>query len=217
VEYGIHRMYDEKHDEFFYITLMNENYPHPSLPDGIAEDIIRGMYLYDSAGPSETPRVRLLGAGTILKQVIEAAQMLTENFHVQCEIFSVTSFSELARDAQSVQRDRRLTGSSGKSQVEKLLAGVDPIVCATDYVRAVPAQISPYVEAPLHILGTDGFGRSANRIALREFFEVNASHVAFTAITALIATGQLPDTARQRAQELFEIGPSVSQPAPWNQ
>ena len=217
VEYGIHRMYDEKHDEFFYVTLMNENYPHPSLPDGIAEDIIRGMYLYDSAGPSETPRVRLLGSGTILKQVIEAAHSLTENFQVRCEIFSVTSFSELARDAQSVQRDRRLNGSSDVCQVEKLLAGVDPIVCATDYVRAVPSQISPYVEAPLHILGTDGFGRSANRIALREFFEVNATHIAFTAITALIETGQLPDTARQRAQELFEIGPSVSQPAPWNQ
>jgi pyruvate dehydrogenase E1 component len=217
VEYGIHRMYDEKHDEFFYVTLMNENYPHPSLPDGIAEDIIRGMYLYDSAGPSEAPRVRLLGSGTILKQVIEAAHSLTENFQVRCEIFSVTSFSELARDAQSVQRDRRLNGSSDVCQVEKLLAGVDPIVCATDYVRAVPSQISPYVEAPLHILGTDGFGRSANRIALREFFEVNATHIAFTAITALIATGQLPDTARQRAQELFEIGPSVSQPAPWNQ
>ncbi len=217
VEYGIQRMYDEKHDEFFYITLMNENYPHPSLPDGIASDIIRGMYRYKSTGPLDAPCVRLLGSGTILKQVIEAAHLLTENFHVRCEIFSVTSFSELARDAQSIQRERRLNGTSDASQVETLLGGVNPIVCATDYVRAVPAQISPYVSAPLHILGTDGFGRSANRQTLREFFEVNATHIAFAAITSLIDTGYLPVEARQRAQDLFEINPSVSQPAPWNQ
>ena len=217
VEYGIQRMYDEKHDEFFYITLMNENYSHPSLPDGIADDIIRGMYRYDALGESQAPCVRLLGSGTILKQVIEAAHLITEHFEVRCEIYSVTSFSELARDAQTAQRASRLSSTSTRSQVAKHLDGSDPIVCATDYVRSVPSQISPYVAAPFFVLGTDGFGRSANRQALREFFEVNAAHIAFTAITSLIDTGHLPTESWQRAQELYEIRSAISQSAPWNQ
>ena len=210
-------MYDEKHDEFFYITLMNENYSHPSLPDGIADDIIRGMYRYDALGESQAPCVRLLGSGTILKQVIEAAHLITEHFEVRCEIYSVTSFSELARDAQTAQRASRLSSTSTRSQVAKHLDGSDPIVCATDYVRSVPSQISPYVAAPFFVLGTDGFGRSANRQALREFFEVNAAHIAFTAITSLIDTGHLPTESWQRAQELYEIRSAISQSAPWNQ
>ncbi|MEL0224775.1 MAG: pyruvate dehydrogenase (acetyl-transferring), homodimeric type, partial [Gammaproteobacteria bacterium] len=215
VEYGIRRMYDEKHDEFFYITLMNENYPHPSLPDGTADDIIRGMYLYDALGESKAPRLRLLGSGTILRQVIEAAHLITEHFEVRCEIYSVTSFSELARDAQTAERRNRLTNDSNLSQISKYLAGGDPIVCATDYVRSVPSQISPYVTAPFRILGTDGFGRSANRTSLREFFEVNAKHMALAAVTALIETDALPNSAHKKAIDAFGIDTEALEPPPW--
>ena len=217
VEYGIQRMFDEQHDELFYITLMNENYPHPSLPHGIEDDIIRGMYLYDSLGDVTSPSVRLLGSGTILKQVIEAARLLTEHFKVRCEIYSVTSFSELARDAQMMERARRLTGDAEESHITKHLTGSDPIVCATDYVRSVPSQISPYLSAPLHILGTDGFGRSASRQALRDFFEVSAAHIALIAVTSLIDTGALPHESRQQAIKAFGIQMPVSKLAPWNQ
>ena len=217
VEYGVQRMYDEQHDELFYITLMNENYAHPSLPNGIEEDIIRGMYLYESFGDAGAPRVRLLGSGTILKQVIEAAHHLTGHFEIHCEIYSVTSFSELARDAQTIERAHRLTGDTEKSQITKYLNGSDPIVCATDYVRSVPSQISPYLSAPFQILGTDGFGRSANRQALRDFFEVSAAHIALAAVTSLIDTGALPHQSREHAIEAFAIETSASTPAPWNQ
>jgi len=208
-------MYDEKHDEFFYITLMNENYSHPSLPDGIADDIIRGMYRYDALGESRAPCVRLLGSGTILKQVIEAAHLITEHFEVRCEIYSVTSFSELARDAQTAQRASRLSSTSNRSQVAKYLDGGDPIVCATDYVRSVPSQISPYVAAPFFVLGTDGFGRSANRKSLREFFEVNAEHIALAAVTALIETDALPGSAHKKAIDAFGIDTKALEPPPW--
>ena len=170
----------------FYITLMNENQSHPSLPDGIEEDVIRSMCLYESLGEAEAPRVRLLGSGTILKQVIEAAHLLTRHFAIRCEIYSVASFSELARHAQTIERTRRLAGDAGKSQITKYLNGSDPIVCTTDYVLAVPAQINPYLSAPLGILATDGFGRSADRRALRDFFEVSAAHFAFASITSSI-------------------------------
>jgi pyruvate dehydrogenase E1 component len=161
--------------------------------------------------------VRLLGSGTILKQVIEAAHLLTEHFEVRCEIYSVTSFSELARDAQTIERARRLTADAEESQISKYLKGSDPIVCATDYVRSVPSQVSPYLSAPFQILGTDGFGRSANRQALRDFFEVSAAHIALAAVTSLIDTGALPTESRQQAIEAFKIQMPVSKPAPWNQ
>ena len=196
---------------------MNENYSHPSLPNGIDDDIIRGMYFYKSLGDVASPRVRLLGSGTILKQIIEAAHLLTGNFEIRCEIYSVTSFSELTRDAQTIERSRRLSGDAEESQITKYLNGGDPIVCATDYVRSVPSQISPYLSAPFQILGTDGFGRSASRQALRDFFEVSAAHIALTAVTSLIDTGALPQRSRQKAIEAFGIQMPVSQSAPWNQ
>ena len=216
VEYGIRRMYDEKQDEFFYITLMNENYEHSSLPGGVEEDIIRGMYHYDSLGDPKSVRVRLLGSGTILREVIEAAKLITQHFDVRCEVYSVTSFSELARDAQRCEREIRLIDRPATSQISKYLSGIDPVVCATDYVKSVPSQISSYISAPFKTLGTDGFGRSANRRALREFFEVNAAHIAFTAITSLIDTDQLPAKSRQQAIDAFELNTTTSSQAPWN-
>ncbi|HAN81248.1 MAG TPA: pyruvate dehydrogenase (acetyl-transferring), homodimeric type, partial [Gammaproteobacteria bacterium] len=215
IEYGIQRMFDDKRDEFFYVTLMNENYSHPSLPTGIEDDIVRGLYHYGSLGDTSSPRVRLLGSGTILQQVIKAAALVNEHFNVCCDIYSVTSFSELARDAQTNERARRLEGSKGTSQIDKYLSGSAPIVCATDYVRAVPAQISPYLEAPFRVLGTDGFGRSADRKSLREFFEIDAPQIAFTAVTSLIDAKLLPRTARDAAVQAFGINTERLRTVPW--
>ena len=215
VEYGIQRMFDDKEDEFFYVTLMNENYSHPSLPPGIKDDIVRGIYHYDSLGDASSPRVRLLGSGTILQQVIKAAALVNEHFNLCCDIYSVTSFSELARDAQRHERARRLKGSKGASQIDKYLSGSAPVVCATDYVRAVPAQISPYLEAPFRVLGTDGFGRSADRKSLRAFFEIDAQQIAFTAVTSLIDAMLLPPTARDEAVRAFGIDTERLRTVPW--
>jgi pyruvate dehydrogenase E1 component len=215
IEYGIKRMVDEKVDEFFYITVMNENYAHPSLPAEKHDDIIRGLYHLKTLGDQSAPAIRLLGSGTILQQVIEAAELLTKHFNVCCHVFSVTSYSELARDAQSCERDKRLFATNSIPHVTHHLHGIDPVVCATDYVRAVPAQIAPYLHAPFYILGTDGFGRSANRSALREFFEVDAKHIALSAISALIESGALSEANRAEALDRFGLQTADHRQAPW--
>jgi pyruvate dehydrogenase E1 component len=208
-------MYDEKADEFFYITVMNENYAHPSLPAEKHDDIIRGLYHLKTLGDQSAPAVRLLGSGTILQQVIEAADLLTTNFNVCCHVFSVTSYSELAREAQSCERDKRLFAADTVPHVTDYLSGTDPVICATDYIRAVPAQIAPHIHAPFYILGTDGFGRSANRAALREFFEVDAKHIALTAISALIDSNALSEPNRAEAYDQFGFQSADQRQAPW--
>lgn len=216
MDYGMRRMIDEKRDEFFYVTLMNENYAQPSLPDGVADDIIRGMYRYASHGPASAPRVRLLGAGTILNEVIAAAEILDAEFGVASEVFSVTSFSELARDAAAVDRHSRFADpatSATESHLARMLPGQVPVIASTDYVRAVPSQIMPFITAPSTVLGTDGFGRSANRAALRRFFEVDRHHVAVAALAALVRTGEVDASVVVRAVERFGIAPA--EPPPW--
>jgi len=216
MDYGMQRMMEEKRDEFFYLTVMNENYAQPTMPDDIKDDIIKGMYKLSSKGGNDAPRIRLLGAGTILNEVLAAAELLQNNFAIGSDIFSVTSFVELARDAVAVERDNRLRAvdKSAVSHVETLLAGDTPIVVATDYVRALPQQIAPFVQAKMTILGTDGFGRSANRQALRRFFEVDRQHIALAAIESLVRDGQLPHSQLQKA--VVDLGIDPDSIAPWN-
>lgn len=217
MDYGMHRMMDEKRDEFFYLTVMNENYTQPSMPDGVQPDIIRGMYLLRTTGDPATPRVRLLGAGTILNEVIAAAELLQNSFGIGSDIYSVTSFVELARDAIAVERSNRLgaTEPATQSHVETLLQGPVPVVIATDYVRALPQQICPFIQARVSILGTDGFGRSANRQALRRFFEVDRQHIALAAIDSLVREGSVPVSAFHKAIKDLGIDPAAA--APWKQ
>lgn len=210
MDHGMTRMLDEKRDEFFYITVMNENYAQPSLPKGSEADIVKGMYRLASRGDGG-PRVRLLGSGTILREVIAAAEIL-EGYGISSEIFSVTSFSELARDAAEAERRTRL-GTPAISHVETLLPGAAPVVAASDYVRAVPGQIAPYLDTRMTLLGTDGFGRSANRAALRRFFEVDRQHVALAAIEALVRKGDLDGAVLTRA--IAELGVDPATAAPW--
>lgn len=214
VEYGLQRMFAEQHDEFFYLTVMNENYAQPSMPEGVQQDIIKGMYQLSAA--TNNASVQLLGAGTILREVIAAAELLAREFNIAADVFSVTSFNELARDAIAVERNNRLSTDTQRqtSFLEQQLHADLPVIIATDYVRALPQQITPFVSADVTILGTDGYGRSANRPALRHFFEVDAAHIALAAIDALVAQGKLEPAVKTTA--IRKLGIDQLKPAPWS-
>ncbi len=186
LDHGMRRMLEEQADEFYYVTVMNESYAQPSLPEGAAGDIVRGMYRLAVHGQGPAA-VRLVGSGAILREVDAAARMLAQDWNVASEVFSATSFSELARDARDVERWNRLhpRETPRTSHVAALLAGDAPIVAATDYVRAYPQLVASYVRAPFTALGTDGFGRSDTRAALRGFFEVSREHVVVAALAAI--------------------------------
>jgi pyruvate dehydrogenase E1 component len=182
---GLRRMYAEQEDVFFYITLMNENYPHPALPEGVEEGILRGMYLLrDGAG-----KVQLLGSGTILREVEAAAELLASDFGIKANVWSATSFTELRRDGMETERWNLL--HPGEEQrvpyAESVLAGHDgPVVAASDYIRTFADQVRPYVgERKFTALGTDGYGRSDYRATLRSFFEVDRYHVVLAALRSL--------------------------------
>jgi pyruvate dehydrogenase E1 component len=212
-DYGARRMLEEGRDEFYYLTVMNENYAQPSLPLEAREGVIRGMYRYAIRGSS--PAIRLLGSGAILREVIAAAEWLEREMKIASEIWSVTSYSELAREAGERERSRRLTlpASELPSHLEICLSGNTPIVAASDYVRAVPQMLASYLPGRRFIvLGTDGFGRSDTRAALRQFFEVDRSSIALAAIQALVETDRLPQTSL--AEAALRLGVSSSEP-PW--
>jgi pyruvate dehydrogenase E1 component len=183
VQDGMQRMMERHEDVFYYVTVTNENEPQPSMPAGVEEGIIRGMYPVLSV---DQPQVRLLAAGPLLKEAIAAAALLKEKFSVIAEVWSVTSFSELARDGISIERQNRLSGIRQLPYVARQLEGCDaPVVAASDYVRTLAESIRAYVPAKYVTLGTDGFGRSETRAALRDFFEVDAKWIAFTALSSL--------------------------------
>jgi pyruvate dehydrogenase E1 component len=203
---GLRRMVGEQEDVFFYITLMNENYSHPPMPDGVQEGILRGIYKLRSA--AGTPQVQLLGSGTILGEVLAAADMLREEWGVESDVFSVTSFTELRRDGIEVERWNMLhpTGGPQRAYVtEQLTEGV-PTIASTDYIRSFADQIRQWVPGPYRVLGTDGYGRSDYRRALRSFFEVDRRYVTIAALREL-------DPARaQMAIEKYEIDPDAPIP-----
>ncbi|MEO5764497.1 MAG: pyruvate dehydrogenase (acetyl-transferring), homodimeric type, partial [Casimicrobiaceae bacterium] len=195
VDHGMRQMMERNADEFYYITVMNENYAQASLPDGVEAAVIRGMYRLGGALPANAHgHVRLLGSGAILREVIAAADLLATDWNVGSDTYSVTSFSELARDAREVERWNRLHPAEPERQshLDATLAGNAPIVAATDYVRAYPQLVAAYTRARFVALGTDGFGRSDTRAALRGFFEVDRRQIAIAALHALAREGALP-------------------------
>jgi pyruvate dehydrogenase E1 component len=214
VDHGMRQMMERGVDEFYYLTAMNESYPQPSLPEHVAAGIIKGMYRFASTGGGP-PSVRLLGSGAILREVIAAAQMLADEWGVAAEVWSVTSFSELARDAQEVERWNRLhpLAPPRTSHLATCLEGSAPIVAATDYVRAYPLLISAYVAARFVALGTDGFGRSDTRARLRRFFEVDRCQIVIAALSALADAGRLSRDVVQKAIDTYEV--TAELPAPW--
>jgi pyruvate dehydrogenase E1 component len=202
LQHAMNRMLVQQHDEFHYVVMGNENHAMPSLPAGVEDDLLRGLYRLQSFGEGPA-QVRLLGSGAILREVLKAGQQLHEQHGIACEVFSATSYSELAREAQALQRlDRSQplplnaealhTQAPGVPQaarrlshVQRLLAGPAPVVAASDYVRAWPQLITEYVEAKMVTLGTDGFGRSDTRARLRRHFEVDAPAVVAAALEVL--------------------------------
>jgi pyruvate dehydrogenase E1 component len=216
---GLRRMMAEQEDVFYYLTLMNENYPHPAMPEGAEEGILRGMYLLSedkSHPPERTARVQLMGSGTILREVQAAASLLQDDWGVAADVWSVTSFTELRRDGMEAERWNLLHPGeqARRSFVEESLAGRDgPVVAATDYMRAFADGIRRWVAGPYRVLGTDGFGRSDWRRSLRDFFEVDRRHVALAALTSLADEGEVDAKVPRQAIERYEI--DAGRPAPW--
>lgn len=215
IEDGLRRMYAQNEDVFYYITLTNENYRHPSLPDGIADGILKGMYLLKPAAAGQLPKVQLLGSGSILREVLAAAQLLHE-FDVAADVWSVPSFTLLRRDGLDAERWNTLhpEETAKRSYVDICLEDhPGPVIAATDYVRDFADQIRPFVRRTYKVLGTDGFGRSDTREQLRHFFEVDRRFIAVTALKALAEDGQLPVSRVTEAIGKYGINAAKPNPA----
>jgi pyruvate dehydrogenase E1 component len=216
VREGLRRMCTEQEDVFYYLTVMNENYVHPPMPAGVEEAILRGLYLLREAPAGDGPRVQLLGSGAILREVEAAAELLRDDFGVAADVWSATSFTELRREGLEVERWNRLnpTEPQRRAYVEECLGGREgPVVAASDYIRTFADQIRPFVPGRYVVLGTDGFGRSDYRVALRRFFEVDRHHVALAALKALADEGAVEPSVVASAIERYGIE-TDSEP-PW--
>jgi len=207
-------MYANQENVFFYITAMNENYLQPAMPNGVKEGIIKGMYLFQKGGRRKK-RVQLLGSGTIFREAIAAAKLLDKDWGVAADLWSVTSFNELKREAQNIDRWNLLnpTKKQKESYVTRTLKPQDgPFIAATDYIHNYADQIRAYVPGSYTVLGTDGFGRSDTRVQLRKHFEVNASYIAVAALKALADEGKLP--ASDVAKAIDKYGIDTKKPNP---
>jgi pyruvate dehydrogenase E1 component len=216
LEHGMHAMLEQGEDVFYYLTLTNENYAQHALPEGARDDVIRGMYRFSRFGPQDTQQpVRLLGSGAILGEVIAAARLLADDWNIASEVWSVTSYSELARQANALERQARLdpNAPAQSSHLQRCLAGAAPVIAVSDWVRAWPQTIASHLSAPFTALGTDGFGRSDTRQALREFFEVDRHHVALAALHALARAASIDPALPGQAIERYQI--RVESAAPW--
>jgi pyruvate dehydrogenase E1 component len=212
---GLRQMVSEQQDAFFYLTLMNENYVHPPMPEGAEEGILRGMYLL-RPGSGEGPRVQLLGSGTMLREVMAAAELLGEDFGLSADVWSVPSFTELRRDGIEVERWNMLhpTESPRRAYVAECL-GADgtPVVASTDYIRAYADQIRQWVPGSYRVLGTDGYGRSDFRRHLRRFFEIDRHYVAVAALKELADAGAVKPERVQEAIDRYDINPEAPLPS----
>jgi len=219
IQDGLRRMYVEQEDVFFYLTLMNENYEHPALPEGAEEGILKGMYLLREGGgketPADAPRVQLLGSGTILREVIAGADLLAADYGVAADVWSAPSFTELRRDGLDTERWNMLhpTETPRRSYVAECLADrPGPVVAATDYVKSYADSIRPFVPGRYRVLGTDGFGRSDYRRNLRRFFEVDRHYVAVAALASLAEEGAIPAATVANAITRYGIDPEKPNP-----
>lgn len=213
---GLRRMYQEQEDVYYYITVMNENYPHPEMPKGAEQGILQGMYLFRSGGKQRSKsHVQLLGSGTILREVIAAAEILEKDYKVSADIWSVTSFNQLRREALAVSRHNLLHPDEPArlSYVETCLKDREgPVIASTDYMKIVADQIREFIPGRYFVLGTDGFGRSDTREKLRQFFEVDRYYVVIAALKALADEGKIPSSQVTKAIRTFAIDPDKPEP-----
>jgi pyruvate dehydrogenase E1 component len=214
IQHGMQRMYADGEGIFYYITVMNENYAQPAMPAGVEAGIVNGGYLLRPGGKGKV-RTTLLGSGTILREVLAAAEMLERDFGVPADVYSITSFSELRREALECERWNLLHPGERPRvpHVQELLGGRDmPVVAATDYMRMVPDQVRQWISGPYVTLGTDGFGRSDARAELRQHFEVDRSFVVLAALQALAGAGQIDRKTVVAAVAALGINPEKSDP-----
>jgi pyruvate dehydrogenase E1 component len=214
VQDGLRRMYQEQENIFYYITCMNENYVHPAMPSGVAQGILNGMYLLQIGGRGKV-RVTLFGSGTILREVLAAADLLEKSYGVPADVYSVTSFSELRKNALAIERWNMLHANEPRRQtyIQQALADRQgPFIAATDYMKVVADQIRQWVPGPYTALGTDGFGRSDSRSELRRFFEVDRHYVVVAALKALADEGKIDMQTVAVAMQSFGIDPEKPNP-----
>jgi pyruvate dehydrogenase E1 component len=214
---GMRRMFHENEEALYYITIGNEPYRMPAMPEGVEEGIVRGIYKLSSVQLKD-PRghVQLFGSGAILREVLRAQALLAERYRVASDVWSLTSYTLLRRDCQAAERWNLLHPDQPwkTSYFEQTIAGhAGPFIAASDYVRAVPEQLDPWVPGGLTVLGTDGFGRSDGREALRRHFEVDAEHVAVAALHRLSEEGAF--AAAEVAAAIHDLGIDPEKPAPW--
>jgi pyruvate dehydrogenase E1 component len=219
IQNGLERMCARQEDVYYYITVMNENYRHPAMPEGAEPGILRGMYRLRStaAGSGEAPRLQLMGSGAILREVLAAAELLERDFGIASDVWSVTSFTELKRDGIDAERWNLLHPTEPRRvpYVEQCLAGhPGPAVAATDYIRLYAEQVRPYLGERRYVtLGTDGYGRSDTRENLRRFFEVDRHYVALAALKALADDGTISVERVAQAIDRYGIDPAKPNPA----
>jgi pyruvate dehydrogenase E1 component len=215
IQDGIRRMYQAKEDRFYYLTLYNENYAMPAMPEGAADGILKGIYRFKAAAGAPA-KLQLFGSGAILNEAVRAQEILAEKYNLAADVWSVTSYSELRRDALEIERWNRLhpTEPARQPYIQQALQGTSgPIIAATDYMKMVPDQLSPWLEGRLVSLGTDGFGRSENREHLRRFFEVNAESIAAAALSKLAREGQFDPAGAAKALAELGLDPEAKNPA----
>ncbi|HSW70408.1 MAG TPA: pyruvate dehydrogenase (acetyl-transferring), homodimeric type, partial [Gammaproteobacteria bacterium] len=215
IQEGLRVMYEEEQDVFYYLMAMNERYLQPEMPKGAEEGIIKGLYLLKAGKAATKHRVQLLGSGAILCEVLAAAELLAKDFKIEADVWSVTSFNELRREALAVQRSNYLSPEKKPqlSYVEKCLHQVSgPIIAATDYVRLYADQIRPFIKQSYHVLGTDGFGRSDTRAQLRHFFEVDRYYIVVAALAALAEEGIIERKQVTEALKKYNIDPDKPNP-----
>jgi pyruvate dehydrogenase E1 component len=218
VQDGLRRMVQEQEDVFYYLTVMNENYQHPAMPEGAEAGILKGLYLFreGQGAKKKAPRVQLLGSGTILREVIAGADLLAQDFGIAADIWSCPSFTELRREAMAVERWNLLhpTEAPRRPYVEECLGGREgPVIAASDYMRLFADQIRTWVPHRYRVLGTDGFGRSDYRRKLRDFFEVDRHWITIAALKSLAEEGKVEPSVVADAIRKYDIDPS--KPAPW--
>ena len=213
---GIKRMFVNQEKKFFYITVMNENYAMPEMPKGAEEGIIKGMYKFKSSGLKKADaKAQLFGSGTILNEVLKAQDILEKNYNVAADVWSVTSYKELRNDALEVERWNMLNPDKKQKTpyITQMLEKEEGVfVASSDYLKALPDSITKWLPKTLYSLGTDGFGRSDSRKALRDFFEVDYRHVAYAALGALAKEGKIKDSILKKAKKDLEINPDKLNP-----
>jgi pyruvate dehydrogenase E1 component len=210
VQNGIERMYGEnQEDVFYYLTTLNENYKQPAMPQGAEEGIIKGIYKLTTVEAKNNYKVKLLGSGSIFQQVLAAADILASEYAIASDIYSVTSYNELTREAQNVERDNLLDveGEDKIAYVDQILGSDDEniIISATDYMKSYSEQLVPFVKGTFKALGTDGFGRSDSRENLRKFFEVDTNFIVFTTLAQLAKAGKIKKSVVVEAMKKYDI------------